>query len=462
MEPVLPRRRFKIQTNNDIDLPLPPPPAKLLPEETAVQLPPKVPDTWETQRPMPLEEKEKKIEIRLLGQGSYGCVFKPQITCDGSLGDSRYVSKIQDNDEDIQHELDFGDKIKAIDKFELFYAPILESCPVSLNTISDSEIKKCDILNGMPAANLLGKFISTKIKYVGENNIKSYLSKLPPIKEVVEQKLYATYQYLLYSLEKLAENNLVHFDIKEKNIMYDEKNHSPIIIDFGLSFDVSAIHTADRGKVFYTTDFYLYWCIDIYIISYVVNTVNIEGAVKNVTIDILTVLLDTFFTNLQKDMNTYALPMSNEESRLLKEKHFDFFKPYIGQPWETVVDVLTTSENCFTWDIYSLAMAYLMICRTVNVNQYESDIAHKLGGTEADVFSGNDNAVVGKLGGTEADVFSGNDNAVVGKLVTLWKSIISSLPNSRPSFKGVKDAMDMIFLYTPLNTEPDTRRASGL
>ena len=99
------------------------------------------PEEEQNLEPEQEQSPTKTTEIRLLSQGAYGCVFKPNITCDGSTGNNRYVSKIQNNDDSIQNELNIGKKISSIDKFHMFFAPILESCPVSLNSIGDSEIK---------------------------------------------------------------------------------------------------------------------------------------------------------------------------------------------------------------------------------------------------------------------------------------------------------------------------------
>ena len=371
------------------------------------------PEEEQNLEPEQEQSPTKTTEIRLLSQGAYGCVFKPNITCDGSTGNNRYVSKIQNNDDSIQNELNIGKKISSIDKFHMFFAPILESCPVSLNSISDSEIKKCDVLSKAPAANLLDKYISTKIKYMGDKNIKSYLFQLPKIKEIIEQKIFATYQYIIHSLEKLSKNDVIHFDIKEKNIMYDERNHSPIIIDFGLSFETST--PILQESVFYTEEFYLYWCIDIYIISYVVQKVRKEDIPKNVSNDILAILLDTYFKKMQNDINKYAIPMGDDEIRNLKERHYDFLKSYIGQPWETLVEALLKPEYYSTWDIYSSAITYMIICRKIEITQYNSQI--------------------------------------INKLIGLWKSIIIALPNERKSFAQIKEDMKQIILYGEEGTE---------
>ena len=145
----------------------------------------------------------------------------------------------------------------------------------------------------------------------------------------------------------------------------------------------------------------MYWCIDIYIISYVVQKVKKEDIPKNISKDILASLLDTYFKNMHKNMNSFAFPMSDDEIRKLKEKHFDFFTPYIGQPWETLIDVLLKPEYYSTWDIYSSAITYMIICRIIDISQYNSQ--------------------------------------KINNLTELWKSIIIALPNERKTFEQIKE-----------------------
>jgi len=56
----------------------------------------------------------KETTIQLLNQGSYGCVFRPAIKCDGTLSDNTFVTKIQEDTEFIKNEVAVSAIIKKI------------------------------------------------------------------------------------------------------------------------------------------------------------------------------------------------------------------------------------------------------------------------------------------------------------------------------------------------------------
>ena len=45
------------------------------------------------------EEEEQqyggKKELKLINSGAFGCIFRPNLTCDGKVGTAKYVTKIQ-------------------------------------------------------------------------------------------------------------------------------------------------------------------------------------------------------------------------------------------------------------------------------------------------------------------------------------------------------------------------------
>ena len=94
-----------------------------------------------------LETQEKTssptpTEIMLVNQGSYGCVFRPELNCDGTIGDPHYVSKIQKDTESIINEITLGKKITQIKKYQYYFAPIENQCFVSIDKIQETEKQK--------------------------------------------------------------------------------------------------------------------------------------------------------------------------------------------------------------------------------------------------------------------------------------------------------------------------------
>jgi len=328
-----------------------------------------------------LTPRNETLEIKLLSQGAYGCIFRPELKCDsGEPGDIRYVSKIQKNTETIKNEIIIGDAVKKINNYEFFFSPIETICPVSISKISEPIRQNCEIISKEGASIPVdSKYISAKIRYVSKMNIEEYLLSLPREPELLSKKITASYLYLLKSIQKLRELGIIHYDIKEKNIMYDESNHSPIIIDFGLSFMVSALTTTElQNQALYTPDFYPYWRIDIYILSYItkiVRTPQKEGIPVvdvNVTQEKLTELINNYLQKLSEFNVKHPILITDSDLTLMRTIFTEFLSKYIGNTWEKVFEELFKPEIYSTWDLYSSAITFLLIIRSIDAYKFET------------------------------------------------------------------------------------------
>ena len=386
------------------------------------------------------------LQIKLLNQGAFGCVYKPYIKCDGNIGDKRYVTKIQLDNENIKNELIISEKIKTIPNFQYFFAPLLKTCNVSLSSINEEERDKCNLINDKSKITNK-KFLSAKIRFVGNKNIEQYLLSiliieylkyiqnkdlLTNLKDEKKLKLYiksktylqsldvftplitnskekisyfffenimtkkitSSYYYLLKAIQKIQNYNIIHFDIKESNILYDENNHSPIIIDFGISFDLTTPPTPQKMEEFFYTDkFYIYWCIDIFIINYIINKVRKKDKITSGIIsqnDVNIILLE-FFTGLKQfigSIETIKQDIIEYESKIQL-----FLNSFIGKDWEELLVFLFKKELYSSWDNYSLAITYIFISNSVHFIEYNTVNS--------------------------------------SKLIKLWKSIVFSIPGER-------------------------------
>ena len=53
--------------------------------------------------------KIEKKDVYILGQGTYGCAYKPKIPCvDDKLEDKNYISKVQMDDKTSKYEIEMG------------------------------------------------------------------------------------------------------------------------------------------------------------------------------------------------------------------------------------------------------------------------------------------------------------------------------------------------------------------
>ena len=76
-------------------------------------------------------------------------------------------------------------------------------------------------------------------------------------KKQIIANFFEIYRHLLSSLEMLEKVGIVHFDIKNENIIYDKVKNLPIIIDFGLSFYTNSSKYGGSEKHFASV-FYVY------------------------------------------------------------------------------------------------------------------------------------------------------------------------------------------------------------
>ena len=222
--------------------------------------------------------KPNKKEIILLEQGTYGCIFKPEISCKKANPKKsihsihqKYVSKIQ-LEKDANRELEIGKIIQKIPSYRYYFAPILDTCPVNVSTIDQTQIEKCNLITReSKLSKQPPKFISSKIQYLGKTTIGDYLFQLAKNPRQYIEKILDTHLYLLDALSRLDESKITHLDIKGNNIMYNETNDLPIIIDFGMAIkDVEGLDKSEYKSKFPTVfEEYFPWCIDIIIMSYI-------------------------------------------------------------------------------------------------------------------------------------------------------------------------------------------------
>lgn len=331
----------------------------------------------------------------LIGQGAYSCVFRPAINCnDTPSKEGSFISKITVEDQYIDNELTIAEKIKTIPNYFHFFAPIMETCPANLNKLVEKDLhdyKKCDLFKKTPApstptvneqktetepsiideltnsikqafspsapaaANITEKkFVYNKIRYIGEETLYNYFY----LKKIDQQQINDVYDYLKYSIKLLQKNNIIHYDLKENNIMIHKLHHTPIIIDFGLSIDVSPFLGATNAtldqfkKIFYIySPDYEVWCFEIHLICYLVNERKKSLDEKVLEEDVMLVIRD--FEN-----SPVFKIIKEKENYIVELQHFfiDFCNKtenakqailqLIGQFWKT-------------WDMFSLGVCFL-------------------------------------------------------------------------------------------------------
>ena len=248
-----------------------------------------------------MTEIEKK-DVYILGQGTYGCVYKPEVSCgDGKSESKIYISKVQNDDKTSKHEVKIGRLIKKIPKYGLRYGPIIKSCNLNYAKITDTELSACKMYIRGKRKNSEAKFLTSKLKYIGKYTLSEYMNSILLKKDVTTEQnagqyskiIAETHLYLLESVSIMNANGILHMDLKSNNIMYDSEGNIPIIIDFGLSYETRLLDMSEyeeNAKTPFGVDIgsYTPWCIEIILLSYIARQIGkkkeifgIERVIKN-------------------------------------------------------------------------------------------------------------------------------------------------------------------------------------
>jgi hypothetical protein len=313
-----------------------------------------------------LDNLTKEQKIKLLSQGSYGCVFRPTLNCNGNIGSKRYVSKIQNNTENSKKETDIGQVIKKIKNYALHFAPIVKTCPVSLGKLKDDEISKCEIVD-MKYKNAKNTYVTNKIKYVGKYTLGDYLFQVyQSTPKLFLRTFMDSYFDILQSVSILNKHNILHLDLKENNILYDEKNSKPILIDFGLSVVTVGLKPENYQTAFFTYGYdYPPWCFEISVISYAVNELSEDWATQTTAADVFDKLALNFINQnpLFEENPGQIVFFTSQEKAAYKTKLMEYLKPYEGKTWLELVDELL--KFVLTWDLYGIHVIYLYLIHKI-------------------------------------------------------------------------------------------------
>lgn len=300
-------------------------------------------------------KKEKKS--KMLSSGGYGCVYYPSISCKGKQGISeKKATKIQVDDESADNEIQIGKIIKNIPMYINHFVPVDKSCPIKITELDKNLIETCEILNKRK-----NKYILMDMNYIKGDNFDDYLLNSHNNKQLINS-LISSYTYLLYSLNLLVKHNIVHYDLKGNNIMYNYNKNVPLIIDFGMSINLEKLNFENINFYFFTySPSYYIWCPEIHIINYLlhIKTTISKSKLREICYEI-TKYNKALIKILSKEfLDNYVNSMIN------------FYLSLIDKDYKEIIKKLLSYSN--TWDNYSLSNIYLKIISKIFNDNYEDN-----------------------------------------------------------------------------------------
>lgn len=319
--------------------------------------------------------------IKFISQGSFGCLFKPAITCDGMIDKSiKYITKIQKNKNNSKQELYIGSIIKNISNFPLYFAPLLDSCEVDIGNYIDSEFQKCDFIDKPSDMQQNMSFEINKLMFIGNETLHIYfinLIKQNNMKKFII-KFFSNFLHLIDGYHKLSNEGIVHFDCKLDNIVC-KSNGLPIIIDFGISFNINDLLSNNKliKNTFYNyAPSYNTWCIDIHIINYMVQYIgsNVDSIPDLLAIPVSIETICNCINDVFTSKNSIVKLLSADEFNKYKNNLIAYFSNIInskGNKWGYIYENLI--DNYKSWDLYSVFIIYLHLFYGLQIDSYSDN-----------------------------------------------------------------------------------------
>jgi serine/threonine protein kinase len=228
----------------------------------------------------------KSSRSEFLGEGSYGCVYYPGITCKGKKNKKKVITKIQEINFYSDNEKNNGNYIKTnIKNYNKYLSPVTKFCIVKFNTLEKSslDIKKCNTLfdeyNASTATKKYEDVIyNADTNYNSKRDVANYKSDAiintnsiinnqyilmysAYIKSYTLKDFYTNYNFefvfsvlnhsykILYALSLLNQIGIIHNDLHINNVLINLKNLNPVIIDFGLSFNINNCYKLNKDYI---------------------------------------------------------------------------------------------------------------------------------------------------------------------------------------------------------------------
>lgn len=294
---------------------------------------------------------------KLLNQGGFGCVYYPGINCKGKIKKSKSsVSKLQKKTFSSTNEEDISNIIKKIPKYDNYFIPISKSCDVDVKNINPKLISKCNIVSSDDDAET-DNYVLMEIPFVKNIPFFELITNIDYEKNEIFLNIIESYEFLLDAINILNKKNIVHFDLKGNNILFNKTTDTPQIIDFGLSIPIKDIDSKNIKKYFYiySPDYYI-WPLEVHVICFLLHGDG-DGGDSG----------DDKYTLTKKDAYKIAekFVSGNKALRIYSETFKNLYldackkelDKYVGVNTEKTIKDLQKFYK--SWDNYAISIIYL-------------------------------------------------------------------------------------------------------
>ena len=312
----------------------------------------------------------------LLSQGGFGCVYYPGLKCDNEDESKKetnknFVTKLQKRNFTSNNELNIGLNIKKNKYYEYFFLPVVSQCPVNIRAYKkkhEDELKECDVIKDEDAKYMLMKIPYVKNKPVVESIFNKTKNKKHIVISIIE-----LYSASLKAIGVLIENNIVHFDLKSDNILYDTDLNHTKIIDFGLSIPIKKLNNNNLKEYFYIyAPEYFVWPLEVHVINFLIYEYRGDDVDKKY-IDEISNKISKEYVSSNKGINLFSKEFQKKYTELCTLQVKKYLKmrtkkdSKISQKEFIIFELVKFND---TWDNYAVSIMILRIIDLLFPNEF--------------------------------------------------------------------------------------------
>ena len=321
----------------------------------------------------------KQISVyseRYLGEGSFGCVFKPEVRCRDKLqgtiinknsNSSKLVSKIFVDKDDFNKEVDASKLLKKVDPSGKNILLPYKSCEVNISDIfKNKHVEQCEELQYYK--NKTRQLYQLIMPYGGIRYDEYFKVYRPTLKE-----FFSISEPLFKALLLLETKSICHYDIRGANVLVGTDNKA-IIIDHSLIIPYDKLYMPTNlrrlKKAYYP---YPPECI-VYYQVYKNHTINETNKTVSKTNSaspnfIYEQFDDSIHSYGEKRYNAYKSLINNTTIHKSLTHMHGVFKKYVNK--DDLYAYLTTYANRV--DIYSVGMLLVTVYAYIDYSAISKD-----------------------------------------------------------------------------------------
>lgn len=250
--------------------------------------------------------RTQKTDLEYIGEGTYGCAFRPPLKCKRSKNtnantNQKQIGKIFKTKNDMNDELENYDDVKIINAESRFTTKLGKTCEANNSNLTPKNMEELYKCSHYIKNKKLGRPIYQMFLEDGGKDLKKTSKSLPFMQYFVNMRP------LFVGIQEMKEKKVTHQDIKPSNIVYNPKTERMLYIDFGLisSFDT----VLDYSNMNFLSGSYIYYPPEYRVIAYCYELIRkrekITAGKINSMIDKFDILFDELLLDTVKKQEVY-------------------------------------------------------------------------------------------------------------------------------------------------------------